>query len=94
VAVERQGEPCHCDRCPVRGGLAGNVLLAIYSLGLGIPFSLSAAFAPEDHAPAGANAAGRRGWRDGRMGIAKITGTMSACSFWLLENVPMLARIG
>jgi cytochrome c-type biogenesis protein len=28
------------------------------------------------------------------MGVAMITGTMSAFSFWLLENVPMLARIG
>lgn len=28
------------------------------------------------------------------MGIAMITGTITAFSFWLLENVPTLARIG
>jgi len=28
------------------------------------------------------------------MGIAMITGTISAFSFWLLENVPILSQIG
>ena len=28
------------------------------------------------------------------MGVAMITGQLSAFSFWLLENFPVLARIG
>jgi cytochrome c-type biogenesis protein len=28
------------------------------------------------------------------MGVAMITGTMSVFSFWLLENVPVLASVG
>ena len=28
------------------------------------------------------------------MGIAMVTGTLSSISFWLLENVPIFARIG
>jgi cytochrome c-type biogenesis protein len=28
------------------------------------------------------------------MGIAMVTGTMTTFSFWLLQNMPMLARIG
>jgi cytochrome c-type biogenesis protein len=27
-------------------------------------------------------------------GIAMVTGTMTTFSFWLLQNMPMLARIG
>ncbi|MQW58646.1 cytochrome c biogenesis CcdA family protein [Sinorhizobium meliloti] len=79
---------------------AGIVLLAIYSLGLGVPFLLSAAFA--DHLMQRLKSMRRlgRALQVGAggvmvaMGVAMITGTMTAFSFWLLENVPMLAQIG
>jgi cytochrome c-type biogenesis protein len=79
---------------------AGIVLLFAYSLGLGVPFLLSAAFA--DRVARRLKAMRRLGrtLQIGAggvmvaMGVAMITGTMSAFSFWLLENVPMLARIG
>ncbi|MBW0368336.1 cytochrome c biogenesis CcdA family protein [Ensifer adhaerens] len=79
---------------------AGISLLAVYSLGLGVPFLLSAAFA--NHLMQRLKAMRRLGrtLQVGAggvmvaMGIAMITGTMTAFSFWLLENVPMLARIG
>ncbi|MDX0190380.1 cytochrome c biogenesis protein CcdA [Sinorhizobium meliloti] len=79
---------------------AGIVLLAVYSLGLGVPFLLSAAFA--DHLMQRLKSMRRLGrtLQVGAggvmvaMGIAMMTGTMTAFSFWLLENVPMLARIG
>ncbi|MFC0809036.1 cytochrome c biogenesis CcdA family protein [Ensifer sp. P24N7] len=79
---------------------AGIVLLAVYSLGLAVPFVISATFA---HGLAQRLKAMRRlgrmlqvgaGGVMVAMGIAMITGTMTAFSFWLLENVPMLARIG
>lgn len=79
---------------------AGIVLLAIYSLGLGIPFLLSAAFADrlmqrlKTMRRLGRTLQVGAGGVMVAMGIAMITGTMSAFSFWLLENVPMLARIG
>lgn len=78
----------------------GVALLAIYSLGLGIPFVLTALFT---------DAVSRRvkalGWL-GRalqlfaglvmivMGVAMITGQLSAFSYWLLDAFPVLARIG
>ena len=79
---------------------AGIVLLSVYSIGLGVPFLASAAFAD------GLMNRLKTMRRLGRtlqvgaggvmivMGIAMITGTMSAVSFWLLENVPMLTLIG
>lgn len=79
---------------------AGITLLSVYSIGLGVPFLLSAAFAD------GLTKRLKTMRRLGRtlqigsggvmivMGIAMITGTMTAFSFWLLENVPVLARIG
>lgn len=78
----------------------GVVLLAIYSLGLGLPFLLAAIFT--DTLTARLRAFGRVG-RLLRilaggimilMGVAMITGYLSAFSFWLLENFPLLARIG
>jgi cytochrome c-type biogenesis protein len=79
---------------------AGIVLLTVYSIGLGVPFLVSAAFA--DGLMNRLKAMRRLGrvLQVGAggvmiaMGIAMITGTMSAFSFWLLENVPLLARIG
>jgi cytochrome c-type biogenesis protein len=79
---------------------AGVRLLAAYSAGLGIPFLLTAAFLHE--------AAGRLRLmrRTGRplmvgsgvimvlMGIAMMTGKLTAFSYWLLERFPALGRVG
>lgn len=78
----------------------GMALLAIYSLGLGLPFLLAAAFT--DALKARLKAIGRIG-RALRllagaimvlMGIAMITGDLTAFSYWLLESFPILATIG
>ncbi len=78
----------------------GVLLLAIYSLGLGVPFLLAAMFT--DALTAKLRAFGRIG-RVLRilaggimvlMGVAMIPGQLSAFSFGLLENFPVLARIG
>lgn len=79
---------------------SGMMLLAIYSAGLGVPFVLAAAFTGE--------MAGRLRTfgRFGRMlhqaagvvmvlmGVAMITGQLSALSYWLLDAFPALALIG
>lgn len=78
----------------------GISLLTAYSAGLGLPFLLSAVFLNE--------MAGR--WRLMRMagrplmvaagvimvamGIAMMTGKLTAFSYWLLERFPALGRIG
>lgn len=79
---------------------SGIVLLTVYSLGLGVPFLLSAAFAD------GLVRRLKTMRRAGRilqigagvvmivMGLAMITGRLSLFSFWLLENFPLLAQIG
>lgn len=78
----------------------GVLLLAIYSLGLGVPFLLAAVFT--DALTARIKALGRIG-RVLRilagavmvlMGVAMITGHLSAFAFWLLESFPVLSRIG
>ena len=78
----------------------GVTLLAIYSLGLGLPFLMAAAFTE------GFLARMRVMRRFGRplqilaglvmvvMGIAMMTGYLSAFSYWLLETFPGLATIG
>jgi cytochrome c-type biogenesis protein len=78
----------------------GVALLAIYSLGLGVPFLLAALFT--DGLTRRLKTMGRAGrlLQLGAgvvmvaMGLAMITGQMSAFSFWLLENVPTLSKIG
>ena len=78
----------------------GIALLTVYSLGLGVPFLASAAFADSLMQRLKAMRRAGRTLQIGAggvmivMGVAMITGTMSAFSFWLLENVPMLSRIG
>jgi cytochrome c-type biogenesis protein len=78
----------------------GIALLTVYSIGLGIPFLASAAFADslmqrlKTMRRLGRTLQVGAGAVMIAMGIAMITGRMSAFSFWLLENVPMLARIG
>ncbi len=83
-------------------GTIGNgiVLLAAYSLGLGVPFLVAAVFTD------GLMARLKSFGRFGRMlqpvaggvmvvmGIAMITGQLSTVSFWLLETFPALAIIG
>lgn len=78
----------------------GMVLLGVYSLGLGLPFLLSALFTD--------GLAGRlkRMRRAGRvlevgagvvmiaMGAAMATGTISTFSFWLLQQFPIFTQIG
>jgi cytochrome c-type biogenesis protein len=79
---------------------AGIVLLTIYSLGLGVPFLASAVFTDRLTAQL------KRIRRAGRtlqigaggvmvlMGIAMITDKLTDFSYWLLENLPILSRIG
>ncbi|MGH1484254.1 MAG: cytochrome c biogenesis CcdA family protein [Geminicoccales bacterium] len=78
----------------------GIILLAIYSIGLGLPFLIAAAFT-------GAFVARMRVMRRfGRslqmfaglvmvvMGAAMMTGYLSTFSYWLLDTFPSLATIG
>lgn len=79
---------------------AGIILLTVYSLGLGLPFLVSAIFTE------GLMRRMSSMRRTGRilrfaagavmivMGIAMVTGHMSLFSFWLLENFPVLSTIG
>ena len=79
---------------------SGIALLAIYSIGLGVPFILSAAFTD------GLVSRLKRMRRAGQilqiaaggglivMGVAMITGQLSAFSFWLLERFPILTAVG
>jgi cytochrome c-type biogenesis protein len=78
----------------------GITLLAIYSLGLGLPFLLAAVFI--DSLTARLKSIGRVG----RilqiaagivlvvMGIAMMTGYLSTFSYWLLETFPIIGYIG
>ncbi|MGH7014828.1 MAG: cytochrome c biogenesis protein CcdA [Stellaceae bacterium] len=79
---------------------AGIVLLTVYSLGLGVPFLASAVFTDR---LAGHIKKMRRAGRTLQigaggvmvaMGIAMITGELTAFSYWLLETFPVLSRIG
>jgi len=75
-------------------------LLAVYAAGLGVPFLLTAAFTRE------MLAALKRLRRAGQwlqyvaggimvlMGVAMMTGQLSALSFWLLRTFPVFGRIG
>lgn len=78
----------------------GIALLSIYSVGLGVPFLLSALFTES----LAKRLKGMK--RTGRllqiaagaimivMGVAMMTGTMTTFSFWLLEQFPILTTIG
>lgn len=79
---------------------SGVALLSVYSLGLAIPFLLTALFAD------GMTAHLRRMRGAGRglqivagitmivMGLAMMSGQLSTMAFWLLETFPFLAKIG
>lgn len=79
---------------------AGIALLGVYSLGLGVPFLLAALFT--DSLMARLKAIGRVGRLlqlvAGAllilMGIAMMTGYLSAFSYWLLDTFPTLGSIG
>jgi cytochrome c-type biogenesis protein len=78
----------------------GAGMLAIYSLGLGVPFMI-AALAVEPFAAFLARFRTHLGLVEKAMGgllvltgIAFLTGTVSQASFWLLDTFPMLGRIG
>jgi cytochrome c-type biogenesis protein len=78
----------------------GAGLLAVYSLGLGIPF-LCAAFAVEPFAKFLARFRGYLPMVEKTIGallvltgIAFLTGFVSEASYWLLEAFPVLGRIG
>jgi cytochrome c-type biogenesis protein len=81
----------------VHGGV---VLLTAYALGLGIPFVLSAVFMRE---LVGRLKVLRQGARPLQivaglimvlMGVAMVTGKLNEFSYWLLEQFPVLGRIG
>jgi cytochrome c-type biogenesis protein len=78
----------------------GTFLLALYAIGLGVPFLLVAAFFPR--------LTGTMNWMKRHMeqiervmglllwtiGLLMLTGGFSAFSYWLLETFPALAVIG
>jgi len=78
----------------------GVALLAVYSAGLGIPFLLAAAFT--DRLTRRLRTIGQIGRRLHSvaglvmiaMGLAMMTGQLSALSYWLLDAFPALGRIG
>jgi cytochrome c-type biogenesis protein len=78
----------------------GVALLAVYSAGLGVPFLIVAGFT--DRLAGRLRHLGRIGRRLHQaaggvmilMGVAMMTGRLSALSYWLLDAFPILARIG
>lgn len=78
----------------------GIALLAAYSLGLGVPFLLTAIFADRVFgrlrrmASAGRIAQVAAGVVVVLMGVAVMTGELSRLSFWLLETFPIFGKIG
>jgi cytochrome c-type biogenesis protein len=80
---------------------SGVLLLAVYAAGLGVPFLLSAMFIDVfvrrrlgKMARLGRTLQVGAGVVMTIFGILMVTGTMSIMSYWLLENVPLLAQIG
>ena len=80
--------------------LEGVGLLAVYSLGLGIPFLL-AALAAEPFAAFLARFRAHLGLVEKAMGglliltgVAFLTGAISEVSYWLLDTFPVLGKIG
>ncbi|MGH6903526.1 MAG: cytochrome c biogenesis CcdA family protein [Geminicoccaceae bacterium] len=78
----------------------GSLLLAVYSLGLGLPFLLAALFTGT--LLARIKALGRAGRHLQRtaggllvvMGLLMVTGRLEMIAYWLLETFPALASIG
>jgi cytochrome c-type biogenesis protein len=78
----------------------GSLLLAVYSLGLGLPFLLAALFTGtllvrlKALGRAGRNLQRAAGGLLVAMGVLMITGQLEVVAYWLLETFPSLARIG
>ena len=78
----------------------GTLLLAVYALGLGVPFLAVAAFFPRLRGPMAwmkrhmdriERISGLLLWT---VGLMMVTGQFTAFSFWLLERFPALGAIG
>ena len=78
----------------------GTILLAVYAMGLGLPFLLVAAFFTrmlplvaffKRHAERVERVMGLLLWT---IGLLMLTGGFSAMAFWLQENLPFLAVLG
>ena len=78
----------------------GSLLLAVYSLGLGLPFLLAALFTGTMLARlkalgrAGRNLQRAAGALLVAMGLLMVTGQLEVVAYWLLETFPALADIG
>ena len=78
----------------------GVVLLSFYSLGLGLPFLAAAVFTDSlmlrlrGLRRFGQNLKLGTGAIVAGMGVAILTGQLTSFSYWLLDNFPILARIG
>ena len=78
----------------------GVLMLVVYSLGLGLPFILSAAFTSHlTHNLKTIKRFGRRvqqiaGLSLVVMGTAMITGQLTVLAYWLLDVFPILGRVG
>jgi cytochrome c-type biogenesis protein len=79
---------------------AGTALLAVYSLGLGLPFLLAALFTDvllerlRQLSRTGRRLQQAAGILLALVGILMITGQLEALAYWLLETFPVLGRIG
>jgi cytochrome c-type biogenesis protein len=79
---------------------AGTTLLAVYSLGLGLPFLLAALFTDvllerlRQLSRTGRQIQRAAGLLLAVVGVLMITGRLEAVAYWLLETFPVLARIG
>jgi len=78
----------------------GTLLLAVYAMGLGLPFILVAAFFPrftplmalmKRHMERIEKIMGLMLWT---IGLLMLTGGFSQFSYWLLENLPALSQLG
>jgi cytochrome c-type biogenesis protein len=78
----------------------GALLLAVYSLGLGVPFLLAALFTGtllgrlKALGRTGRNLQRAAGGLLVAMGLLMVTGQLELIAYWLLETFPVFARIG
>lgn len=78
----------------------GAILLAIYSIGLGVPFLLAAVFTGtllvylRSLGRAGRRLQQTAGGLLVVMGVMMVTGQLEAMAYWLIETFPMLSSIG
>ena len=80
--------------------IAGTALLAVYSLGLGLPFLLAALFTDvllerlRQLSRAGRQLQRGAGVLLAGVGVLMITDRLEALAYWLLESFPILGQIG